>query len=527
MVRGKVMPVPKPASIVMNTSIHNRFDIEVVDAKTKKVKQRARAYNVVCQGLWTAMNRSFSVEYHTGWFNSIAYGTGTGTPFETDTALFNQINKMTGLHETYGVDHENSCIWVRKDISITELMNVGETLTEMGIVDSAGILCTHAMLQDMNGNQISIEKTDTDIVNIYATIFVHFPAELLDVNNSIQVSLYSMRNPRSILRIISGHHGTNYPNFSDHVRFIPSKGRVFPLSVSSNEKVNTLLVPTTAFDVNARTITFRGRVAAVNNNIAGGFGWIVMHGSSNFNYTGYHSDAIILKAIPPVFSGSKVVGEAIGTGDGTTVDFATKFDFPENAKIYVDGVLQQNVTVDCVPLSYNHMGKYFEAIDFDSNGNIYPKLTLYGARMDNLSENSDIIGEINVSETVFYNPYYQYGIKSFGFEAWGEVSMSDDLENWVTVSRADPHTQGTYNVPEAYRNYKYFKVVGTQGSTNYDNMLKNLVSNTLTGKNIHFATPPAAGAVITADYDTAVVTKDSNHVFDLELVIQLNEYIET
>ena len=29
----------------------------------------------------------------------------------------------------------------------------------------------HAMLKDMNGNQISIEKTDTDIINIYATVY--------------------------------------------------------------------------------------------------------------------------------------------------------------------------------------------------------------------------------------------------------------------------------------------------------------------------------------------------------------------
>jgi hypothetical protein len=43
---------------------------------------------------------------------------------------------------------------------------------------------------------------------------------------------------------------------------------------------------------------------------------------------------------------------------------------------------------------------------------------------------------------------------------------------------------------------------------------------------VHFDTPPAAGAVITMDYDTDSVAKDENHVFDLTLTIQLGEYTE-
>ena len=36
------------------------------------------------------------------------------------------------------------------------------------------MLCTHALLQDMNGNNISIQKTNTDVINIYATVYLHF-----------------------------------------------------------------------------------------------------------------------------------------------------------------------------------------------------------------------------------------------------------------------------------------------------------------------------------------------------------------
>ena len=44
------------------------------------------------------------------------------------------------------------------------------------------------------------------------------------------------------------------------------------------------------------------------------------------------------------------------------------------------------------------------------------------------------------------------------------------------------------------------------------------------GKSIHFATAPASGAVITADYHTPTIAKDTNHVFDLTVTIQLGEY---
>jgi hypothetical protein len=44
--------------------------------------------------------------------------------------------------------------------------------------------------------------------------------------------------------------------------------------------------------------------------------------------------------------------------------------------------------------------------------------------------------------------------------------------------------------------------------------------------NIRFTTPPAEGAVITANYYTPVVAKDSDHVFDMSITIHLGEYTE-
>ena len=519
MIRGKKLPAQTPAQVTLDTSIHNRFDVEVVDAKTGKLKKKARAFNVVCNGLWTALNKSFSVSYYKGWFNSIAYGTGTGTPSENDETLFGQIGKMEGLHTAYGVDHKNCHVWIRKDISITETMAVGETLTEVGIVDKDGILCTHAMLQDMNGNQISIEKTDTDIVNVYATVYLHFPAEILDVTNPVQVSLNSVTNDYSILSVLTGNH----PSGSDLSYFtmnaIPAKGRVAVTGSSTSEKVNTMISMAPVFDVENRTLSYYGRSAAVNNNTPGGCGWIPTIQNQDYAYNGRESNSIILKAVPPVFNGSVVVGEAVGTGDGVTVDFSTKFDLPKNARVYVDGVSQPDVIVDCVPLSYQHMGQYFQAVEVE-NGVAYPGLPDRGK--DNECLIGDNIGTGGTDENVFYNPFYEYGIVSFAynFEGDGGVWMSDNLIDWVAVPRS-PHT-----VPEEYRNYRYFKHKTVSSGGYASCTMHDFVTEGLTGKNIHFVVPPAEGTVITVDYETDVVTKDPNHVFDLNIVIQLGGHNE-
>ena len=67
----------------------------------------------------------------------------------------------------------------------------------------------------------------------------------------------------------------------------------------------------------------------------------------------------------------------------------------------------------------------------------------------------------------------------------------------------------------------------TGSATNYgDGYLFAVHSTETRTTNIHFATPPAAGAVITADYHTPCIAKDENHVFDCSVTIQIGEYTE-
>ena len=86
-IRGQTRPLPVEAGITpevqhigakLNASIHNRFDIEVVDAETGKVRQRAQAENVILNNCWT--------NFKSIWNAYIHYGKGAGTITSSNTA---------------------------------------------------------------------------------------------------------------------------------------------------------------------------------------------------------------------------------------------------------------------------------------------------------------------------------------------------------------------------------------------------------------------------------------------------------
>ena len=63
--------------------LHNRFDIEIIDAKTGEIKQKAFAENVILNNWWSV------IESNGIPFGNLAFGSGSGTPSASDTALFN------------------------------------------------------------------------------------------------------------------------------------------------------------------------------------------------------------------------------------------------------------------------------------------------------------------------------------------------------------------------------------------------------------------------------------------------------
>lgn len=130
------------------------------------------------------------------------------------------------------------------------------------------------------------------------------------------------------------------------------------------------------------------------------------------------------------------------------------------------------------------------------------------------------------ADLIFENTLYgSFGIYQLTLSYSAQLYVSNDMETWILAAERTIGKMGPATIPEEYRGYKYWKVVmtdsGSYGEIATPAKCLELVDNTA---NIHFSTPPDVGAVITVDYVTPWVAKDTNHVFDFTLELQFGEY---
>jgi hypothetical protein len=171
-------------NIKQNVRLHNKFEITVCDAKTGEEKQKAYAYNVILDNFFKLRLRYLDGDNQPGYTNSMSYigvGTGSGTPAITDTSLFTPLlHRSADLVETH---YEYPTSYITRQIKINADEYNGSVFTEVamecvyyvGLWSTAVYLpCTHAMIQDSEGNPIAITKTDVDVVYISATFYCTF-----------------------------------------------------------------------------------------------------------------------------------------------------------------------------------------------------------------------------------------------------------------------------------------------------------------------------------------------------------------
>lgn len=534
MIRGQKRPLKSEVALInkeAKLSIHNRFDVEVIDSKTGEVKQKAYAVNIVLNSLWARMFLPNK------YFNYIHFGIGTGTPDPARTELFVFIGqKACSQDPTVACDYESGYFSFRKNIQLSEAEYVGATLTEVGIGIGSGsnTLATHALLRDMNGNIISIQKSNTDIVNIYATVYVHWNPEgfgygginFVNVDSDFDTSI--RLDYIRLFLYLSGCYTTPPSNLSfftgDHAR---NSNTVSGTYYNNPTLVNNKTVSYTYDLPNKKISSGTVRLTVANGNTQFGIRSIglttnVSNGMSGIPFLYFTLDKVI--SIPPI------IGEAVGTGDGSEVMFATKFPLVKTdplPKIYVDGVEQTTgVVVACGKPNHKDIGRYMKVLKLIARSTYSGSsfFTLPGQRLD--LGNSNRAGEICLCE----NPFFEEGIDNYR-SAGCIVYVSQDMESWTQISASNFAESGNYyitshTVPAAYKNYKFWKIESRNISEGwfYHNTLQEINCNAFDNfKNIVFDTPPPAGAVITADYSTEVLPKDENHVFDFSFEITLGE----
>lgn len=491
--------------------LHNRFDIFIENVGDREKRQIAQAENIILTRLLsTALGLTSTSR---GFFSYICFGTGTGELSAARTTLFSYLGAKAVV-ESPGADfsHFNDGYISRTCYcQILETENVGSVLTEVGVGTDSAAINTHAMLKDMNGNPVSITKTNVDIITIYATVYAYFSIPGYDSGH--YRPLFDDENSEySLLRYIVGQYSYLNAGLIRHWFLIWSNPLLAEDSANNDQPANGgyyAFYETGMFSydgANKKLILANAkRLAAADFNTNGiravAFG---RSNNSGIKKLGMVFDILGCSA----WAGTQITGESIGIGDGVTEDFTTDWGLVKTGwKVYVDSVEQTSgVTVDINKPIINRMDYFMHIVKTSSRGAI-------------VGQNGEQI-PISGDWTIFENPYYNTTGLTGVTLGYLKLYCSDDAETWTLVSDRSANAGSTISIDSAYKSKRYWKVEKTNSSSS---VCYNFTSTDI-GANIHFETAPANEAVITMDYTTAELVKDANHVIDFSASLTFAEY---
>lgn len=291
-------------------SIKNEYVLELYD-KDGKLKDKAYAYNLVTNSFW---KRAFDTSSDWYPFSWLYIGTGTGTPSTSDTDLF---RRLVGVEAT-----RTDVKYAYPTSTATYKATFAASSSAIGVITEVGFntrnftyssaLQTHAMLQDSEGNPITINKTDTDTLIVTAKVhctvsasddlslvsagsFIGFTCTFYSSSNSLKPDAYRLlASPYSPLY--------SYLIVNNNTASASSSTRSFTSSTSR---------------INKDT----GNGCYVNAVYVDGFGKVQLPNES-------------------IFPAYELQPMLVGTGDGSTTEFKCPIpDFVENTEtITVDGV---------------------------------------------------------------------------------------------------------------------------------------------------------------------------------------------
>lgn len=382
-------------------SIKNEYMLELYD-KDGKLKDKAYAYNLVTNNLWKQFFSSSCAP-----FLRIHIGTGSGTPSTADRLLFNFLAAADTSRKSINYAYPTSTA-VYTATFPASASSVG-TLTEVGFSRAGSntdkLLTTHAMLQDSEGNPITINKTDTDTLIVTATVhvtvtaiepFILPPAPSSSVCNLILTNGTSIDPKTSMYALAS----KAYPNRSQ----IASIGTGYWSPDYANR----------CFKWSTQRIR-----ASTGNNC-----YINCIGAASIGYVNLPNESI--------FPAYELQPMSVGTGDGATTSFTCPIpDFVENTEVItVDGVeLTRNVdyTVDPIGNSTLNASAISAYSNFASN--------LYGGIYDS---NVDLAYQFGIRALSFYGYYFGTQDKALYFDLGQEKACNALFIDSLAIASAGP-----------------------------------------------------------------------------------------
>ena len=537
--------------------------------------QEVNTHNILTDTFWSgSSDNSYRV---TGIQScAIKLGKGSGTPNTSDTDLFQplwQKDKDSTSSSYHAKTSESNEEWIQLTNKYTFPANttyVG-TITECGLYETYRKLCTHALLLDAEGNPISIEKTDLDVLIIEVTIRLYFTE-----NESIKM-IRADHTP-FWTHLFSGDSATACLHYTNNLEVLWS----IQDSLNGNEMYLNNFSRGNAYEWNSYLST---AICNGKQNIP-----ITTPRELTFNaarlgtdwpVTGQHfikGLRIMRSFIIPfpntdIFPAYNITGMDVGIGDGETTEFICPMNYfvKDTDKIYIDGILQTR-GVDYIVESDNNnqmlpelmacndaiiTGGYYD-IDSSYNNNYHApvfravlnatKLTGFSSygfyAADNKATYATMFDKnrplfIDMQKEVKVNTFqigssYNYSTSYEGVKY--TLSYSDDGVDYVELATIIKTTNTVAKVTFDTIIKRYFKVT-IEYVSNTSNVSSNAYSNTVesgstysaavdknnlcllgyVGHGIQFTNPPAEGAVITMDATTDLPMKNENFVFDATL----------
>lgn len=508
--------------------IHNKYELELRDAEGN-LKDKAYAYNVVTDTFWNNFfgNNASSGHYM---FRYIGIGTGTGTPSASDTYFFKHLATAEAVLVSLTKEYPTTTMVQKATFGASTSM-VG-TLTEVGFALGSGYsnCITHAMLQDAEGNTITIEKTDTDILIVTATLYVTITAdESFDLVPANEFGFLS--------QLRSNYINSNYTIGSLYLaacRMFPTTSHLHSAGFSSSSGGNAT--------TRSRTLsTTRMPIASGQRSGIGTY--------LNYLFVNQFGGTALPNA--EFFPAYTLQAMNVGTGDGVTTEFTCPIpDFVEGTeKVIVDGVTLANGTDYTVD---NKGNSVLNASSINAHSNFAESISPKGRSG---SSYAHVLGTASFSAQAYYGVFpkdiqplvfdmgkdvecnalfvdglvYKYNSSS-SYEVDLVLEYSTDNENWVEATRINMYAWGySYadNITAANKNKiahfdsitaRYWRLHVVSTNSNIQNYgVGSAWGNSFFGKvgqGIVFTIPPAEGAVITIEAQVDRPFKTSDYVLD-------------
>lgn len=567
---------------------NNKYHVELIDSITGKVKQTCDFHNSAVKGINCILvgsnpdpkEESDALGCVVGMMQSIDIGSGTTEVNYSDTSLANKLWNIKFDNDSkqfeWVDDYTGRCT---ATYTVPATSDYVGTITEVGLRSSLGssyygvsysyAFCTRALLTDSEGQPISFNKTDTDILIFTVTCEVTLSS--LNQNFKIFKHPFFVRNMLEAVFIgSSAISGTGY--------FFPDTYGSLNLCRFDYDLLNFDPYPLWATSISARRVDKVVGNERTSKSFYNDTEAYLTYNTARLLATDITSEtyfkAIALPSIgywelpnEATLPAYKITGIQIGTGDGSTTVFSNPISYfkANTEKVYKNGVqltrgvdytlsnigninclpelMQINAPIKvvsnfkatsspwvnysvltspmCLPAALSKLKpKDFntdeQCYGFDANNPIYVEyeeaVTLNCLKANNLTclrIHNNTSSTTSLVNGIKY--YVDYSIDGSDYIEAGSIVIED--------------ARGTFTLDFDKATAKYWRIRTSYINTASDNRILGCVSEsfdkdsmiTLNYKNpdITFAEAPAEGDILTMDVDMDLIMKNENFVVDI------------